>query len=231
MTTIKRAERHEETWRKVKKLGSLLGDEEDIVRRKNLATAALANLANLWKRAHKIGLKRRIRIYDTLVKSILLYNSETWGISKTQEKQLDAFHRQQLRRILNVKWKDKLANILVYRRCDTEPLSLQIVERRWRFFGHVLRLNERTPAWKAMYNYFDNRPLKKFKGRPRTTIVTTLTRDLNRLNKLNPAYTRNKQIPCLEKCEDLEILQKLALNRPLWRNLTECIYQAAKAET
>ena len=48
-TTIVRKERKDEEWRTVKKLGSLLGDSEDIARRKQLSIvyALLDNITNL----------------------------------------------------------------------------------------------------------------------------------------------------------------------------------------
>ena len=78
---IKRGERLEEFWRKSKKLGSFLGDEEDILRRKTLARNALREIENVWVRKTKISLRKRLHLYNSLVKPILLYNCETWALS------------------------------------------------------------------------------------------------------------------------------------------------------
>ena len=56
------------------KLGSKLGGREDIQRRKELATIALAKNNTIWKRNWKTKLTTRIWLYETLVKSVLLYN-------------------------------------------------------------------------------------------------------------------------------------------------------------
>ena len=40
--------------------------------------------------------------------------------------------------------------------------SVQVVNARWRLFGHVLRMNENVPARQAMACYFDD---KSHKGR------------------------------------------------------------------
>ena len=45
-----------EKWRNTKKLGSLIGVSEDIRRRKQLATAALVKMNNIWIRKDKIKL-------------------------------------------------------------------------------------------------------------------------------------------------------------------------------
>ena len=49
-TVLKRESKINEKWRNTKKLGSLLGDEEDIKRRKQLASIALHNMNKIWKR-------------------------------------------------------------------------------------------------------------------------------------------------------------------------------------
>ena len=53
-TIIKRGNREEEEWRTTKKLGSLLGDSEDIVARKQRATAAMTRMEKIWIRKGKI---------------------------------------------------------------------------------------------------------------------------------------------------------------------------------
>ena len=46
--------------------------------------------------------------------------------------------------------------------------------------GHVLRMNKDSPARKAMKFYFEKRSNKKFLGRKRTTIVTTINNDIQK---------------------------------------------------
>ena len=78
ITILKRKEsKVDEDWRQTKKVGSLLGDTEDIERRKALSNIALNKLFNIWLRKDKIKLKTRIRLYKTLVKSVLIYTCST----------------------------------------------------------------------------------------------------------------------------------------------------------
>ena len=95
-------EHEKEEWRKVKKLGSLLGDRNDIARRKQLASSSMKNVKKLWV-GKKVSTKKKLILYNSLVKSILCYNSSTWGLSKKDEDSLNSFHRQQLTQILNIK--------------------------------------------------------------------------------------------------------------------------------
>ena len=93
-----------ESWRTVKKLGSLLGVTEDINRRKQLSMAALYKINNLWIRKDRIKQSTKLKLYKTLVKPVLLYNSGTWSLTQKEEEDLDGFHRKQLRIVLNVKY-------------------------------------------------------------------------------------------------------------------------------
>ena len=133
-----------EYWRTTKKLGSLLGVTEDINRRKQLATAALNKMNNIWIRKDKIKQGLRLKLYKAIIKPILLYNSGTWNPTKKEEEQLDAFHRKKLRKVMNVKYPVAMRNRIVYQNSNEEMLSLTILEKRWKLFGHTLRLHEDT---------------------------------------------------------------------------------------
>ena len=58
-TEIFRGDRNTERWRTVKKLGSLLGDTEDIQRRKQLSIASMNRLNHIWVRKDHVSEKLR----------------------------------------------------------------------------------------------------------------------------------------------------------------------------
>ena len=191
-----------------RKLGSLLGDCEDVARRKQLAAAAFASLWSLWKRGSIISEKRRIRLYKALVLPILLYNSSTWALTKSVLEQLDAFHRRQLKSLIQVKWPQKISNVALYQRCSVAPLSRGVKRARWRLLGHILRLPDECPARMAMEYYFKDKDAKKWRGRPRTTIQLVLSADLK--------MSGNGQ---LDNLHDLQRLHQIAQDRDSWKEL------------
>ena len=216
LTTISRKD---DNWKNIKKLGSLLGDKEDIENRKHLSRLALRKLNNVWIR--KVKKKTKLKLYNTLVKSVLLYNSSTWGMTKTDENKINAFHRKQLRIILGIHYPTKISNKSLYNKCNETPISLQILEARWRLFGHILRRTPEIPANKAMNFYFSNQGPKQ-KGRPVTTLLITLNNDLKRITGNNILLTSYK---------DLENLREIATNRQEWRVFCTEIKKAAEAAT
>ena len=44
----------------------------------------------------------------------------------------------------------KISNKKLYKITKSEPISKTITERRWKLFGHILRLAAKCPARKAM---------------------------------------------------------------------------------
>jgi len=197
------ADRTSENWRMVKKLGSLLGDQEDVCRRKQLASAAFQSLRHLWKRAKQVSLALRIRLYNSFVLPVLTYNCGTWGITRQCEQSLEAFHRRQLRSILTLKWPNRISNANLYKQCNASPLGLIITKARWRLFGHILRSSHETPSWQAMTYYFQA---------PRTTLPTVLASDLRRVHGH------------LRSAEDL--LQLAERDRGEWNSLVNEILEA-----
>ena len=219
-TVIERGNHNTESWRNVKKVGSLIGDTEDIMRRKQLAIASLNSLFKIWIRKDHISENRRLKLYQSLVKPILTYNCGTWGLTKRDEDQLDSFHRRQLRIVIGKKYPHIISNKNLYIRCKESPLSLFILKCRWKLFGHILRLNEECPANKAMAFYFEDTDSKGFRGRPRTTIVTTLNNDIKRTKNKEPLFP----VRTLETLEDLAHVRQLAHDRVGWRNIVKYVY-------
>ncbi|GFR68216.1 hypothetical protein ElyMa_000271800 [Elysia marginata] len=155
------------------------------------------------------------KLYKALVKSVLTYNCGTWAPTQSQEERLNAFHRKQLKKVLNIKYPVKITNSSLYNKCNERPLSIFILESRWRLFGHILRRDSQIPANQAMSGYFVTEG-SKFKGRPLTTLPVVLNRVIN----------SNLQ---LKSSHDLEHLRSIAQQRDEWTKLTARIREAAEA--
>ena len=217
-TTVKGGSKEEERELKnVIKLGSNLGDREDIQRRKELATIALAKNDAIWKNNWKTKLTTRIRLYETLVKSVLLYNCGTWGVSKDDQRKLNNFHRRQLRKVIGIQWPHKIPNNTLHKITRKNPLSITITESRWKLLGHILRLQADCPARKAMRYYFEERTNKIFRERRGTTIVGTLNEDI----KLTKGDDTTFPVTPLVSQVTLQNLYTKAKNRKLWSKIVQ----------
>lgn len=86
---------------------------------------------------------------------------------------------------------------------------LFILKARWKLLGHILQMDPECPANKAMEFYFEKTDFKKSKGHPRTTIFTTLNRDIQRTRQKDPTFSLEK----FTIKEDLQQIYKLAEDR------------------
>ena len=199
------AGRVDEDWRMARKLGSLLGEAEDVARRKQLANVAFRKLSTVWFRRSRISLPLRLRLYDSFVVPVLIYIMGTWGLTKAELEPLDAYHRRHLCQIIGIHWPHRISNTVLYRRCRCRPISGNAKSARWRLFGHVLRMPLDAPAQQAIDYYFADAGVATFRGRPRTTLPTALSADLRRVGRT---------IRCPANIEALRLL-----NREQWRQL------------
>ena len=216
--------KNEPTWRETIKLGSKLGDKEDIKRRKNLATGKLAQMKKVFKSRRVTNVKKKMKLYNAMVRSVLTYNACTCGLTKSAEKNLNSFHRKQLRQVLGIYYPHRISNENLYKITNSRPLTIDITKARWKMFGHALRLNEQTPARKAMRYYFQvPENCEKFRGRKRATLVTTLNRDITRTKTANARF----YISELKTELDLRNARVKATNRNHWRKIVRMVTDAA----
>ena len=82
-------------------------------------------LDNVW-RQQRLSLSTKLRIYTSLVQLVVLYGSETWTMRKVDSDRIQSFHMQlqALRRILGIRWYDKVSNTEVNERTKLPKLLL-----------------------------------------------------------------------------------------------------------
>ena len=113
----------------------------------------------------------------------------------------------------------RITNKALYKQCNELPISLYVLENRWRLFGHKLRRDREIPANKAMEGLFVPQG-DKDRGRPITTLPVVLNNDLSRLES---------STFCLKTVKDIKHLKKIAEQRDQWSILCTRIQKAAEA--
>lgn len=150
-------------------LGSIIttdgGTEEDIKSRISKAKGRLPLLQPTW-RSHQINLSTKLRIFQSNVKTVLLYGCETWKTNKNHIKGLQTFINRCLRRILGIRWPEVVSNEELWRRTKQTPVDIEIRRKKWRWLGYTLRREESSIARQAL----DWSPQGvRRRGRPRHT--------------------------------------------------------------
>ena len=159
-TSVSRlVDRAHEPWRTTRKLGSLLGDTEDVARRMQLANVSFHKMWTVWFRGAQISLHLRLLLYSAFVLPVLTYNMGTWGLTKTELNH----HRRHLRQIIGIRWPHRISNDALYRRTQSSPISAAIRAARWSVFGHVPRLPLDAPVQLAIDAYLEDTGTPKFR--------------------------------------------------------------------
>ena len=129
------------------------------------ARAAFKTLDKIW-RDRTISTKTKIRLFNSNVKSALLYGCETWSLNQSSLKKVQTFVNGCLRRILRIFWPERIRNEELWNRAGQRPIREEITQRRWRWLGHTLR-KPRNSITRQSLQW--NPQGKRSRGRSRTT--------------------------------------------------------------
>ena len=171
--------------------------EYEISVRIGKAASCVARLKNIWNNK-RLAVHTKMQVYNSTVVSVLLYGAETWALTRTQEKKLDGFDSRSLRRIMGIRWQQRVSNEELRRRTKQPPVTSLLKKKRLRWLGHTMRMEESRIARQAMTWAVGG---KRKPGRPKTTWLQTINRDL-----------ADMQI-------SMQDVKELAQNRAEWRNL------------
>ena len=118
----------------------------------------------------------------------------------TQAKSIDALKRRQVPYALNIYSPKNISNENLYKRSGVEPWSITILRRRLAWLGHLLRLPTATPARLALIEAV--KKVKKARGKPKTTRLSTVKKDLIDGEILTIEQTENFEENLVEKVAD-----------------------------
>ena len=118
---------------------------EDLTRRRGLAWAAFRSVRTVLQ-SDALPDRLRSALFRATVETVLLYNAETWTLTDTLERQLDAAHSSLLRAAYSIRFD---ANVAPYNRARLQHPSEFLRTRRagWRAASCVRRAA--APSWRS----------------------------------------------------------------------------------
>ncbi|MDQ7007485.1 MAG: reverse transcriptase domain-containing protein [Acidobacteriota bacterium] len=125
---------------KYKYLGGWLeyGPSNDVYSRGGQAWQAIIKLDGVWRAPIPKALK--LRLYRTLVESVLSYNADTWFLNTVVLQELRVLERRFLRKVLAVDYADHVDSFELYERAENHiPLAPRLRAKQLRLIGHILR--------------------------------------------------------------------------------------------
>lgn len=173
-----------------KYLGSIFTEDgrskEDVKQRIREAKSMFNNKKQLLC-SNSLKLETKKALIKSCIWSTALYGSETWTIGKNEEKTINAFETWCWRRMLKIKWTDRVTNEEVLQRAEEERTLLKTLKsRRHSWIGHIIRHNE------FVTNIVEGViPGKKARGRPRLQYLNQAIK-----NTGTASYAAMKRMAC-----------------------------------
>ena len=111
-------------------LGSVMdksgGTDADVKARIGKARSAYNMLKKVWN-SREISMSTKVCLFNSNVKSVLLYKAETWRTTKASSmKKIQTFINQCLRRILRIHWPETISNENLWARAQQTPVEEEI---------------------------------------------------------------------------------------------------------
>ncbi len=134
----------------------------------------------LWSR-REISLRTKDRVYQAVVRSILLYGCETLSVRAADGRMLAAFDNDSIRRILRIRRRDCMPSVELHRRLCFTSIPALLLQRRLRWFDHAAKLPE-GELIKDLF--FPTQPCtwRRRAGGQLKTLATTFKADLEPLS-------------------------------------------------
>jgi hypothetical protein len=121
-----------------------------------------------WSRKHDISRNTKYRVYQSTVRSVLLYGAETWPLRKGDIEKLCAFENRCFRKILNIPPRQHITNDFIMKVFPNHvPLETHLRRRQLTWLGHVLRMPQARLPRKIFLTPYPN--WKKRAGGQRQT--------------------------------------------------------------
>lgn len=167
-------------------------DNKEIKNRIQLAKLAFLKKKKLLT-SNQLSIDKRKHLLKTYVWSTALYACETWTIATKEKRRLEAFELWCYRRMLKIKWTDRISNLEVLERINEgRTLMKTIQKRRSTLIGHILRHEGLLHT--IIEGKLDG---KNAIGRPRMKYMTQIMKDL--------------------QCNSYTELKRLAADRKIWK--------------
>ena len=137
-------------------LGSTLSKnariDAEVDRRIAKASVAYGRLQNnVWNRKG-LTLKTKLKVYKAVVLPSLLYSCEAWTVYQSHARKLNRFHLNSLRKILGIRWQDKIPDTEVLQRADMPSIHTTLRKNQLRWTGHVVLMNDSRLPKRLFYS-------------------------------------------------------------------------------
>ena len=125
--------------------------DNEVTARIAKASVAFGRLRGNVRDRSGIRLDTMLKVYKVVVLPTLLYARETWTVYQRHAKRLNHFHLSCQRKLLKIRWQDKIPDTEVLKRAEVQRMHtlLKLAQLRWS--DHVTRMSDERLPKKVFY--------------------------------------------------------------------------------
>jgi hypothetical protein len=144
----------------------------------------------LWSKY--IRKERKLNIYNALIKSSLLYGSETWRLTENDKRRVEATEMDAQRRSSRISRKNRIRNVTIRRQIGLEETIINEIEQnQLTWYGHDQRIAEgRLP--KIALKWMPKQ--KRARGRPKKNWMDGIKKAMHERNLNEGQWEDRKQM-------------------------------------
>jgi hypothetical protein len=129
----------------------------------------------MW--SEDIRKERKLNIYNALIKSSLLYGSETWRLTENNKRRVEATEMDAMRRSSRISRKERIRNVTIRQQIGLEEtVVIEIEQNQLTWYGHVQRMAEGR-LLKIALNWMPKQ--KRARGRPKKNSMEGIRKVIN----------------------------------------------------
>ena len=182
-------------------ISNTCSNDKEICNRISKASASFGRLRERVYMNKELLLTTKVRVYEAIVLSILLYGCETLTPYSRELKTLNKFHMTCLRRMTNVNWQDRITNYDILKRCKSTTIQSMVASRTLRWAGHVQRMDDHRL--------------------PKILLFSELSQGVRRVGRPRKRYKDHLQ-DTLKLCEiDPRSFENFSMDRENWRQMSK----------
>ncbi|VDP58068.1 unnamed protein product [Schistosoma margrebowiei] len=163
-------------------MGSIIdeqgGSDADVKAQIGKARAANLQLKNIWN-SKQLSTNTKLRIFNTNVKTVLLYGAETWRTTNAIIQKIHVFINSCLHKKLRIRRPDTIRNNVMWERTNQISAEEEIRKKRWNWIGHTLR---KAPNCITRQALTWNPQGQRRRGRPKNTLSWEMEIDMSKMN-------------------------------------------------
>ena len=151
--------------------------DDEINSRLAKASAAFGRLTKtVWDR-RGINSTTKIKVHKAVVLTTLLYRCESWTVYQRHAKKLNHFHTTRLRKLLGIRWQEKIPDTEVLTQSRLPSTSTMLMKAQLCWAGHVSRMPDNRLPKKLLFGKLEQG--KRSLGGQKKRFKDTLKASLN----------------------------------------------------